>query len=93
MMLEQGRESNAQLRSSIRLYNKLLNSGLKTFRKSNPSTKAILVDTSVAFKKAIDHPKSYGAPDALCTNPDGESCVCFEMINREECANLLLVVG
>ncbi|KAF5025527.1 hypothetical protein F66182_2432 [Fusarium sp. NRRL 66182] len=77
LMLKQGAESNALLVKSITLYNSLLSSKLKTFKKANSGVRAILVDTSVPFNKAIKNPNAYGAPDATCFNENGISCLWF----------------
>jgi hypothetical protein len=74
-MIRQGAESNAMLVKSITHYNSQIATRLKTFKSKNSGVKAIVVDTSVAFKKAIKSPQNYGAPDALCYNADGKSCV------------------
>ncbi|KAF4968850.1 hypothetical protein FSARC_3816 [Fusarium sarcochroum] len=77
LMIQQGSESNALLVKSIKLYNSRLTSKLSAFKKANSGVKAVLVDTSVAFNKAIQNPKEYGAPDATCYNADGVSCLWF----------------
>ncbi|SPJ72286.1 related to cellulose-binding GDSL lipase/acylhydrolase [Fusarium torulosum] len=74
-MIRQGAESNAMLVKSITHYNSQIATRLKTFKNKNSGVKAIVVDTSVAFKKAIKSPQNYGAPDALCYNADGKSCL------------------
>lgn len=78
LMLGNDEGSQASLVASIKLYNEQLKTGLKAFRKANPSAKAILVDTTDAFKKPVKKPKAYGSPDALCTNTDGVSCLWFD---------------
>jgi hypothetical protein len=74
-MISQGAESNAMLVKSITHYNSQIATRIKTFKSKNSGVKAIVVDTSVAFKKAIKSPQNYGAPNALCYNADGKSCV------------------
>ncbi|KAM0218116.1 hypothetical protein ACHAPQ_004431 [Fusarium lateritium] len=76
LMISQGAESNAMLVKSITNYNSQIATRLKAFKK-NSGVKAIVVDTSVAFKKAIKSPQNYGAPDAVCYNADGKSCLWF----------------
>ncbi|KAM0246003.1 hypothetical protein ACHAP5_004974 [Fusarium lateritium] len=77
LMISQGAESNAMLVKSITNYNSQIATRLKAFKKKNSGVKAIVVDTSVAFKKAIKSPQNYGAPDAVCYNADGKSCLWF----------------
>jgi phospholipase/lecithinase/hemolysin len=74
-MIQQGADSNALLVKAIKLYNSKLASKLGAFKKANSGAKTLLVDTSVSFKKAINNPTAYGAPDATCYNSDGKSCV------------------
>jgi phospholipase/lecithinase/hemolysin len=75
LLAANGEEGNAQLRASISHYNDLITSNLDTFKSRNSDVKAEIVDTHVAFDEAITNPTEYGAPDALCYNGDGKSCV------------------
>jgi phospholipase/lecithinase/hemolysin len=84
-MIRQGAESNAMLVKSITHYNSQIATRLKTFKNKNSGVKGIVVDTSVAFKKAIKSPQNYGAPDALCYNADGKSCV-SQILDYKICA-------
>ncbi|KAF4435856.1 cellulose-binding GDSL lipase acylhydrolase [Fusarium acutatum] len=77
LMIQQGADSNALLVKAIKLYNSKLATKLSAFKKANSGAKTLLVDTSVSFKKAINNPKAYGAPDATCYNSDGKSCLWF----------------
>ncbi|KAH7002512.1 hypothetical protein EDB80DRAFT_615872, partial [Ilyonectria destructans] len=77
LMLQQDAASNALLVSSIELYNKLLSSGFQSFQASNRDITAKIIDTSLAFNRAIKNPKAYGAPNATCYNEDGVSCLWF----------------
>ncbi|KAH7244512.1 Aldehyde/histidinol dehydrogenase [Fusarium redolens] len=77
LMIQQGTDSNALLVKAIKLYNSKLASKLSAFKQANSGVKTLLVDTSVSFKKAINDPKNYGAPDATCFNNDGKSCLWF----------------
>ncbi|KAF5565805.1 cellulose-binding GDSL lipase acylhydrolase [Fusarium phyllophilum] len=77
LMIQQAAGSNALLVKAIKLYNSKLTSKLSAFKKANSGAKTLLVDTSVSFKKAINNPKAYGAPDATCYNSDGKSCLWF----------------
>lgn len=74
-MIKQGPDSNAMLVKSINLYNSKIASKLQAFKQANSGVKAIVVDTSVSFNKAIKNPTAYGAPDATCFNNNGKSCV------------------
>ncbi|KAF9777327.1 hypothetical protein IL306_004458 [Fusarium sp. DS 682] len=78
MMIQQGPNSNALLVKAINLYNSKLSSKLSAFKQANSGVKTLLVDTSVSFKAAINNPKNYGAPDAICFNNDGKSCLWFD---------------
>jgi hypothetical protein len=75
LLAANGEEGNAQLRASISNYNELIASNLDTFKSQNSGVKAEIVDTHVAFNEAINNPTKYGAPDALCYDGDGKSCV------------------
>ncbi|KAH6892377.1 hypothetical protein B0T10DRAFT_605130 [Thelonectria olida] len=77
LMLQQGSASNALLVSSIKHFNKLLSSRLKDFKAANNNVITKIIDTSLAFNKAIRNPKAYGAPNATCYNDDGVSCLWF----------------
>ncbi|KAL6414204.1 hypothetical protein AUP68_00722 [Ilyonectria robusta] len=77
LMLQQDAASNGLLVSSIKLYNKLLSSGFHSFQAANRDITAKIIDTSLAFNRAIKNPKAYGAPNATCYNEDGVSCVCI----------------
>ena len=74
-MIKQGPDSNAMLVKSINLYNSKIASKLQAFKQANSGVKAVIVDTSVSFSKAIKNPTAYGAPDATCFNNNGKSCV------------------
>lgn len=74
-MIKQGPDSNAMLVKSINLYNSKIASKLQAFEQANSGVKAVIVDTSVSFNKAIKNPTAYGAPDATCFNNNGKSCV------------------
>ncbi|KAI8675987.1 hypothetical protein NCS57_00501600 [Fusarium keratoplasticum] len=74
-MLNQGEENTSRLISAIALFNGHITSKLRAFKKTNRQAKITLVDTSRAFNKAVKNPTAYGAPDALCINPDGVSCL------------------
>ncbi|KAM0421318.1 hypothetical protein ACHAPT_010848 [Fusarium lateritium] len=74
-MFQQGEENVTRLLSAITLYNNHLTSKLSAFTRANRKAKITLVDTSRAFNEAVKNPKIYGAPDALCVNPDGVSCL------------------
>lgn len=58
-------------------YNDLLAHRLQDFTARNPGTVGKVVNTSIAFYKAIDDPEAYGAPNATCWNSDGTSCLWF----------------
>ncbi|KAH8683699.1 hypothetical protein BGZ61DRAFT_357815 [Ilyonectria robusta] len=77
LMLQQDAASNGLLVSSIKLYNKLLSSGFHSFQAANRDITAKIIDTSLAFNRAIKNPKAYGAPNATCYNEDGVSCLWF----------------
>ncbi|KEY72681.1 hypothetical protein S7711_02472 [Stachybotrys chartarum IBT 7711] len=70
-------EDPTSLSASIDLYNDAIASRLATFRSANRGVTATIVDTSVPFLEAIENPTEYGAPDAVCENEDGESCLWF----------------
>ncbi|KAF5679412.1 cellulose-binding GDSL lipase acylhydrolase [Fusarium heterosporum] len=90
MMISQGSDSNALLVKSITHYNSQITSRLKAFKKTNSGVKGIIVDTSIAFKKAIANPTAYGAPDALCYNEDGKSCLWFNDYHPATAINKLV---
>ncbi|KAH7129568.1 hypothetical protein B0J13DRAFT_564267 [Dactylonectria estremocensis] len=77
LMLQQDSDSSARLVSAIKLYNKLLSVGFQTFQKRNRHITGKIIDTSLAFNRAIKNPTKYGAPNATCYNEDGLSCLWF----------------
>lgn len=93
-MSSQGAENTSRLIAALALFNQNLTSKLRAFKKANRQAKITLVDTSRAFNKAVKDPKAYGAPDALCINPDGVSCVCHHNhIEQGDADNELAVDG
>lgn len=74
-MLSQGEAAIELLAAAIDDFNGLIESNLADFTAANTGITAQIVDTAVAFNKAIDDPTAYGAPDATCYNADGVSCV------------------
>ncbi|WYZ43343.1 hypothetical protein EsH8_VI_001042 [Colletotrichum jinshuiense] len=77
LMLANGADSNAQLAAAIKQYNDLIVSNLAAFKTKNAGVTSWVVDTTVAFDKAINNPTAYGAPDATCYNANGLSCLWF----------------
>lgn len=80
-MIAKGSSTTTLLASAISYFNRKLSSKLDAFEAANSGITAEIVDTSVAFNKAINDPELYGAPDALCDNTDGVSCVCIQHAN------------
>ncbi|KAF4414629.1 hypothetical protein F53441_14723 [Fusarium austroafricanum] len=70
-MIQQGPDSNAALVKAINHFNSQVASKLDSFRWSHSGVKTHLVDTSVAFKEAINNPQKYGAPNATCVGDNG----------------------
>jgi hypothetical protein len=75
-MLTTDPELNAIFFSHLKLYRKLLSSGLQSFQAANPEVIARMVSTDPAFSKPMENPAKYGAVNATCWDPDGVSCVC-----------------
>lgn len=93
-MFNQGEENTSRLITAIELFNGHITSKLRAFKKANRQAKITLVDTSRAFNKAVNNPTAYGAPDALCINPDGVSCVSHSNdIKRKKANDELAVDG
>lgn len=86
-MFNQGEENTSRLITAIGLFNDHITSKLRAFKKANRQAKITLVDTSRAFNTAVKNPTAYGAPDALCINPDGVSCVSHSYHIQRENAN------
>jgi hypothetical protein len=63
--------------ADIAKYNDLIAERLEAFEAANEGVTAKIVDTAPPFNTAIDDPKAYGAPDAVCFAADGNSCLWF----------------
>jgi phospholipase/lecithinase/hemolysin len=73
----QSPEGLKQLQDQISLWNTVLKTKLADFQAANKLATFKLVDTAPAFNTAIENPDKYGAPDALCHDEDGVSCLWF----------------
>lgn len=74
-MIEKGPESNAKVAAAVKLYNEILEKNFQKFKMAHPDVQAWLVRPSKSYETAIANPQEYGAPDAICTNEDGVSCL------------------
>ncbi|KAE9570537.1 hypothetical protein CGMCC3_g13296 [Colletotrichum fructicola] len=75
LMIEKGSESNAKVAAAVKLYNEILEKNFQKFKIAHPDAQAWLVRPSKSYETAIANPQEYGAPDAICTNEDGVSCL------------------
>lgn len=64
-----------KLASVVKLYNSIMAKNLVNFKREHCGVKAWLVDPGVAYHEALNHPEKYGAPDDMCENTDGVSCL------------------
>lgn len=76
-MLEQSAEAQQGGAAAIAKYNDAIATRLEAFTSQNGGVTAKVVDTTVPFNTALDHPTEYGSPDATCYNEDGTSCLWF----------------
>lgn len=65
---------------TVATYNNFLSSRFKTFESKNSGLRTRLIDTSKSFNEALDNPTDYGAPNNMCHNNDGKSCVSFQFL-------------
>jgi len=76
-MLQESQETRDTEAAAIDVYNAAIAARLDAFKAANSGVEAQIVDTAVAFNKALDNPTQYGSPDASCYNEDGTSCLWF----------------
>lgn len=63
--------------AAIAKYNGLIATRLAAFEQANSGVEATIIDTAAPFNTAINNPTAYGAPNAVCYNEDGTSCLWF----------------
>jgi len=76
-MLEHDEWSQATEKAVIEQFNSVLETYLDSFAANNTDVVSAIVDTTKPFNVALDHPESYGSPNATCYNEDGLSCLWF----------------
>jgi phospholipase/lecithinase/hemolysin len=54
---------------------------LDAFAQLNPDAVVKLIDSEPPFVEAINNPTKYGAPDNLCENMDGVSCLWWDNLH------------
>ncbi|KAK0735953.1 hypothetical protein B0T21DRAFT_401637 [Apiosordaria backusii] len=77
VMVEETEWAQETEAAAIAKYNAAIAARAATFKAANAGSVIKIVDTGVAFNKALDNPTEYGSPDAKCWNGDGVSCLWF----------------
>lgn len=67
----------SELNAAVEIWNGLLRIKLDAFKEAHKDVVGRIVDTSVTFYAGVKDPKGFGAPDTVCKNHDGVSCVSF----------------
>lgn len=67
-----------KLRAAVDLYNGIMTKNFLAFRKSHCGARAWLVDAGAAYYEALNNPGRFGAPDDICVNKDGVSCLWWD---------------
>ena len=77
----QGALVQSQEAAAIAQYNNALTQKVAAFKAANAGVSTYILNTTTPFLTAINNPKAYGAPDALCFNGDGVSCLWFNDVS------------
>lgn len=61
--------------SDVDRFNEAIREGIRDFAHHNREATVWLLNTTKIFNEALDNPTAYGAPNALCYNSNGVSCL------------------
>jgi hypothetical protein len=64
-----------RLKAAVDLYDDIMAKNLRAFRKYHCGARTWLVDAGAAYYEALEDPTRFGAPDDMCENLDGKSCL------------------
>jgi hypothetical protein len=81
LILSQTPEDQVRLRGLFDRWNDALVANLAAFAQLNPDAVVRLIDSAPPFIEAIENPTKYGAPDNLCENKDGVSCLWWDNLH------------
>ncbi|KAI9148870.1 Acetylesterase [Paramyrothecium foliicola] len=74
-------EDQTRLGGLFDRWNSALVSGIDAFAKAHPDAVVRLIDSKPPFLEALNNPTKYGAPDNMCYNSDGTSCLWWDTLH------------
>ncbi|ETS82703.1 hypothetical protein PFICI_04579 [Pestalotiopsis fici W106-1] len=77
-------------RTAVESFNSLLQSKHEDFATAHPQAKTWLLETGPLFNQALNDPQAFGAPDAVCYNSDGISCLWWNGFHPGQAIHKLL---
>lgn len=66
------------MQDAVQVWNTTLASHVQTFQRAYAGTTVHVFATDPWFGRVLDHPTQFGAPNALCANSDGKSCLWWD---------------
>lgn len=79
--MAQSASGRAKVMANVNNLNTQLAARLETFKTQNSGVTAFMVESANALNKAIANPQTYGAPDAMCLNRNGKSCLWWDNLH------------
>lgn len=67
--------------TNVKSFNSQIAARLEAFKKAKGDVTTAVVDSAGAIETAIANPRVYGAPDATCTNRNGQSCLWWDALH------------
>jgi phospholipase/lecithinase/hemolysin len=81
LLLAESPEDQIRLKDLFDRWNIALKSGLDAFAAAHPDATVRLTDFEPISLEALNNPTKYGAPNDLCTNMDGTSCLWWDTLH------------
>ncbi|KAF7959751.1 hypothetical protein EAE96_001360 [Botrytis aclada] len=85
--------TQAEYASSIAAWNTLVKNTATAFQSQRSGTTVKLIDTSIPFNTAFSNPTAYGAPNAVCYNTNGVSCLWWNSFHPGQAVQKLVAAA
>ncbi|TGO54115.1 hypothetical protein BCON_0112g00090 [Botryotinia convoluta] len=85
--------AQAAYASSIAAWNTLVKNTATQFQSERSGTTVKVIDTSIPFNTALSNPTAYGAPNAVCYNTNGVSCLWWNSFHPGQAVQKLVAAA
>jgi phospholipase/lecithinase/hemolysin len=93
LVVAEGAADAADVGEAVVLYNQLLTQAVQQWRSETSGVSTWIFDTTTPFETVINDPTAYGAPDNLCYNADGVSCIWYNNYHPGQAIHKLIAQG